>query len=264
MEENKDLIKLEERVQAIEHKDKSLKRLDMSFQKHIELEEFKKSNLLSYWITDFSNYHDMERTFDTTELKSFKRGDIIKVNLGFNLGHELGGLHYCIVLTKYDNPRSDTLNVIPLSSKKESKSYNKYNCVDLGDEIYNLINNKFEKSLKQIKNEVTFLNSLDDIPSREKINELSNTLNYLEEVKLELSKMKHGSIALISQITTISKIRIFNTKNNILLGIHATNKTLDLLDSKIMELFTKWFLYYLIDNEHKIYYNLVTIKLLVM
>lgn len=239
MEENQDLVKLEEKVQAIEHKDNSLKRLDMSFQKHIELGELKKSNLLSYWITDFSNYHDMERTFDTTKLKSFNRGDIIKANLGFNIGHELGGLHYCIVLTKHDNPRSDTLNVIPLSSKKTNKPYSLYNCVDLGDEIYNLINNKFQKNLRQIKNEVSNLNDLDEIPSREKINELSNRLNYLEEVKLELSKMKHGSIALISQITTISKIRIFNTKNNILLGIHATNKTLDLLDFKIKELFTK-------------------------
>lgn len=238
MEENKELIKLEEKAKTIEHKDNALQRLDLSFQKHIELEEYKKSDLLSYWITDYSNYHDMERTFDTTQLKSFNRGDIIKVNLGFNLGHELGGLHYCIVLTKHDNPRSDTLNVIPLSSKKENKSYNQYNCIDLGDEIYTLLNNKFQSDFKEIKKEISAIKADDNIPHL-KINELSSKLDYLEEVKQELKKMKHGTIALISQITTISKIRIFNTKNNILLGIHATNKALDLIDSKIVELFTK-------------------------
>lgn len=64
-------------------------------------------------------------------------------------------------------------------------------------------------------------------------------LMYLGKIKEELQKMKHGSIAKIDQITTVSKIRIFNTKNNILLGITATNRTLDLIDSKIKKLYTK-------------------------
>lgn len=79
---------------TIIHKDKSLKRLDISFLKHIELEEYKKSNLLAYWINDFAVYHDEERNFDYSKSGIFSRGDIIKVNLGFNIGSELGGLHY--------------------------------------------------------------------------------------------------------------------------------------------------------------------------
>ena len=51
-------------------------------------------------------------------MKTFKRGDIIKVNLGYNIGNELGGLHYCVVINKFDNPFNGTLNVIPLTSKK--------------------------------------------------------------------------------------------------------------------------------------------------
>lgn len=79
---------------TIIHKDKSLKRLDISFLKHIELEEYKKSNLLAYWINDFAVYHDEERNFDYSKSGIFSRGDIIKANLGFNIGSELGGLHY--------------------------------------------------------------------------------------------------------------------------------------------------------------------------
>lgn len=37
----------EEKSEAIARKDSSLKRLDVSFNKHIELKEYKKSNLLA-------------------------------------------------------------------------------------------------------------------------------------------------------------------------------------------------------------------------
>ena len=90
--------------------------------KHIELEEYKKSELLAYWINDFAVYHDEERNFNISKSGVFSRGDIIKVNLGFNIGNELGGLHYCVVLGKYDNTRNGTLNVVPLTSKKPNKS----------------------------------------------------------------------------------------------------------------------------------------------
>lgn len=75
----------EEKSRTIAHKDSSLKRLDTSFNRHIELGEYKKSNLLAYWIEDFSEYHDNETTFDYTTLKTFKRGDIIKANFGFSI-----------------------------------------------------------------------------------------------------------------------------------------------------------------------------------
>ena len=108
---------------AVIHKDNSLNRLDLSFIKHIEWNEYKKSELISYWIYDFSVYHDEERCFNIAKSGVYSRGDVIKVNLGFNIGNELGGLHYCVVLNKYDNTRNGTLNVIPLTSKKENKKY---------------------------------------------------------------------------------------------------------------------------------------------
>ena len=74
------------KIKTINHKDLCLKRLNRSFEKHIDLEEYKKSDILAYWINDFANYHDDEIFFDSTKLKRYKRGDIIKANLGFNVG----------------------------------------------------------------------------------------------------------------------------------------------------------------------------------
>lgn len=60
----------------------------------------KKVNLISYWQKDYINYIKDENNFEPTNLKTYERGDIIKVNLGFNIGSELGGLHYCVVMDK--------------------------------------------------------------------------------------------------------------------------------------------------------------------
>ena len=35
----------------------------------------------------------------------------------------------------------------------------------------------------------------------------------MEKIGLEISRMKEGSIALVNQITTVSKIRIFDPRN---------------------------------------------------
>ena len=74
---------------SIHHKDLSLERLNQSFTKHIDLEEYKKSDLLAYWINEFAIYHDNEKTFNSSKLKRYKRGDIIKANLGFNIGRRI-------------------------------------------------------------------------------------------------------------------------------------------------------------------------------
>ena len=54
--------------------------------------------------------------------------------------------------------------------------------------------------------------------------------------------MKHGSIALVSQITTVSKIRIYDpqTDHDILSGIKLSNEKLDLIDYEIRKSFTNF------------------------
>lgn len=220
--------------ETIAHKDSALQRLDVSFNRHIEEQEYKKSNLLAYWIKDFSNYHDNEKSFRPSNLKNFKRGDIVKVNLGFNVGNELGGLHYCIVLNKNDNIHSGTLNVIPLSSAKKNKEYNSKTCVDLGDELYTSLMSRLKLELSAVRNE---LEALKGNETTNNIKYISQKVNILDKTEKELSKMKHGSFALIHQITTISKQRIYKTP--LLSKIKISNSSLNLIDNKIKELYTK-------------------------
>ena len=52
--------------------------------------------------------------------------------------------------------------------------------------------------------------------------------------------MKQGSIALVNQITTVSKIRIYDPKTDydILSNIKLSNEKLDLLDAEIIKRYT--------------------------
>lgn len=83
-------INAEEKNNAISLKDSDLRRLRLSLDKHIDAKEYKLSNNLSYWFKAFAKYHDEEKEFDFSKIKTFSRGDIIKANLGFNVGNELG------------------------------------------------------------------------------------------------------------------------------------------------------------------------------
>ncbi|HJJ07077.1 MAG TPA: type II toxin-antitoxin system PemK/MazF family toxin [Clostridiaceae bacterium] len=212
-----------------------MNRLDLSFLKHIELSEYKKSDLLAYWINDFAEYHDEERTFNIAKSGMYCRGDVIKVNLGFNIGNELGVLHYYIVLNKYDNTRNGALNVIPLTSRKDSKKYDA-SSVNLGKELYNVFQEKIEKEKQKLQQILDELEKIDDVPINIQ-NIIEKEQKYIKKMKCEISKMKKDSIALINQITTISKQRIF--KDTVRRNVKISSESLDLIDKQIIKFFTK-------------------------
>jgi PemK-like protein. len=230
---NNQLVIGEEKSQAISHKDIAIKKLDTSINQHIELAEYKQSHLLSYWIEEYSKYHNQERTFSPKTLKKYKRGDIVKVNLGYNIGAELGGLHYCIVISKNDNMSFNTLTVVPLSSIKVGKVYS-FSTVDLGNELYKLLLDKYNNESEKVK-------MIDDDIDLLGINAFLKKIKHLEKIGEEIKRMKSGSIALLHQITTVSKQRIYNpkSKEDILSGIRLSNESMDLIDEKVKILFTK-------------------------
>lgn len=92
---------------------------------------------------------------------NFKRGEIIKVDFGINVGSELSNTHFAIVLNSDDNNNVDNITVLPLTSKPGYKRINLGNLLKPFDR-----NNKYNKD----------------------------------------------TFALITQITTISKKRIFKDK----------------------------------------------------
>lgn len=218
----------------------------------------KKVNLLSYWLKDYISYIEQEESFNSSKLKKYSRGDIIKVNLGFNIGNEEGGLHYCIVLDKKNAKSYSTLTVVPLSSLKDSTKLNKTSVL-LGDEIYTNLYKKNRTLISECSTKTTMLdqeiseleklteNTEEDkiiknyriANARKEFNKLKEKLVLAQKIDKELSQMKKGTIALINQITTISKQRIFNPKKDfdILSGLKLSDEKMKLIDEKIKKLY---------------------------
>ena len=59
------------------------------------------------------------------------------------------------------------------------------------------------------------------------------------KIGLEIKRMKTGSIALVDQITTVSKMRIYDPRNarGVLSGIRLSPEALDKINAKLKELF---------------------------
>lgn len=245
-------------------------------------QHLKKAHLMSYWLKDFVKYIKFEENFDPTKNISYKRGNVIKVNFGFNIGSEYGGLHYGIVLDKQNNHNSPVLTVIPLTSVKDSKEIHENN-VGLGNEIYKLLKLKYDtiyKSLKQEQLEIAATQSVIQnyalmisqaleiakkvpIGSNEFVKNLSSAednldiirvlqnfwnekeahnsanINYLKKIGSEISRMKEGSIAIVNQITTVSKIRIFDPRDSkgVLSGISLSAESMEKINKKLQELY---------------------------
>lgn len=236
---------------GLENKVKALKKLDSLIDSYINSPEtLKKGNNLSYWISQYCTAISFENNFNPKKLKSYKRGDVIKVHLGFNIGNELGGLHYCVVLDCKNAMGSGTITVIPLTSSKENKTYHN-STVNLGNEVYLSLKKKFEKVNARFIEEATEImklkeqfDTLDEVQRQEYIYKLNKTMEdlaFVTKLENEIERMKQGSIALVGQITTISKQRIYDpqTYKDIMSGIKLSSNSLSLIDNKIKELFMK-------------------------
>lgn len=213
-----------------------------------------KADKISYWLEDYAKFLDYETKFDPTKFPRYKRGQIIKVHLGFNIGSEEGGLHYAVVIENNNPYKSSTLNIVPLTSVKSTTDISRLRTdlgqVYLGNELYRLLIAKVSTLNTTVINEFNTLNTIvNTLPETDpqyqsvnnRISKLQSEIATLNKMTKEISKMKKGSIALVGQITTISKIRIYDPKNScdVLSGIKVSNETLDKIDTTLRQLFTK-------------------------
>ena len=218
----------------------------------------KKCNLLSYLLKDYIKYLEQEKTFNSAYLKEYKCGDIIKANLGFNVGNEEGGLHYCVVLDKKNAKSYSTLTVIPLSSVKSTTKIHKTSVL-LENEIYSKLFDKASNLIKDTKAELSKLeqeaSTIDFLPEDteensiiksfkrrqidEKMEETKHKTELIEKICNELNQMKTGTVALVNQITTISKQRIYDPKHDfdILAGIQLSSNSMEKIYEKIKKLY---------------------------
>lgn len=85
-------------------------------------QHWKKYRFLHNWTLQKSKYLlEDERAYHGHK-KVYKRGAIVNVDFGVNVGTELSGNHFAIILNKDDSPRNDKLTVIPLTSHEHPHS----------------------------------------------------------------------------------------------------------------------------------------------
>ena len=267
-----------DKEKIIKHKKHAIKELNNLFEYYINEptgKYLKKANLLSYWFETYVEYIKKEEFYDPRKQIRYNRGDVIKVNFGFNVGKEYGGLHYAIVLDKNNNHSANVVTVVPLTSGTAEETYP--TDVFLGSELYSkldarhdLMLKKAEKDLDEcnkIKKSIDSANSAiekiiaqeiepqDDVENEiaatlvDNLNVLINNQNefnlktaqaqkdvqFLKKSRMEIAKLKSGSIALISQITTIDKSRIYTPRKStdVLYGIKFSDEKMNAINDAI-------------------------------
>lgn len=218
-----------------------------------------KGTKLAYWLKDYVRFLSQEATFRSNKLIHYKRGSIVKVHLGYRVGSEEGGLHYAIVMDRNNSIHSPTMTVIPLTSIKPGVDLSKLpeHKVSIGSEVYSLLtanlNAEIKSAKQQLSNVKELAAKLKEEPNdanvaaasglmealEDELKSLKKRLEYCNRMKAEVDHMKIGSIALVGQITTISKIRIYDPKykNDALSKIRVSSDTLDILDQRVQELY---------------------------
>ncbi len=235
IDENNNINSKDEIVSHVEVSLRQLKKLMISYTNNKET--ISKADKLAYWLEDYSRLLSFEDDFNPNYLKSYHRGDVIKVNLGYNIGNEEGGLHYCIVIDRFNPKSSGIVTVIPLTSYKGKSLH--YSSVFLGNEIYLNFKEKYDKLMLELSQKINSINV--ENSTQEEIKSALDNLAFAKKVNSEMSKMKKGSVALISQITTISKQKIYDPqkKSDVLSDLRISDKSLDLINEKIKKLYIK-------------------------
>ncbi|WP_256999349.1 type II toxin-antitoxin system PemK/MazF family toxin [Mammaliicoccus sciuri] len=76
----------------------------------------KKILFMPHWLDFYANTIKSESRKKKLYFKSYKKGSIIYVKLGSNIGSEFSGNHFCVVLDNQDNKGKETITIVPLSS----------------------------------------------------------------------------------------------------------------------------------------------------
>ena len=239
----------------------------LSLRTYMDSLDEKKGTILAYWVNDYVKFLSKEATFDPKNLIRYKRGSIVKVHLGYRIGSEEGGLHYAVVIDVNNSLSSSTATVIPLTSVKPGTDIGRLHTskIFLYDELFKLLQQKINDEIADaLALRDNLLESISDATQRitgemgdekaqaemqrividgiiKRADQLNAKIAHCEKLQNEILKMKRGSIALVGQITTVSKIRIYDPlyPSDALANIRLSDATMDRLDQKVKELFTK-------------------------
>lgn len=164
----------------------------------------------------------------------YRRGTVIRVNFGTNLGSEFSNIHFAIVLDKRDSPNKKTLTVLPLTSKQRSNRFS------LGHEVFsqtvgllkvqmNLLKKRIEEAEQALKN-----GTLTDKEYKDLRKDFNDLMRVLDTYKA----YDKNSYVRLSDITTISKLRIERINKYDPSGrIRLSSQQMALISHKLMQLF---------------------------
>lgn len=128
--------------------------------------KYKQAVLLSYWYETYEKLLRKEENFkQQKKYFKYKRGQILFVNFGYRIGHELGGNHYCVVVSNNDSTHSGNVTVVPLRSFKGK--INERFQVNLEDSLQMSIAYNLKKTISSLKE------------SSETNTTIANTLKYV-------------------------------------------------------------------------------------
>ncbi|MGX2946951.1 type II toxin-antitoxin system PemK/MazF family toxin [Enterococcus alishanensis] len=241
------------------------------------LSGYPKYKYLPQWLTNFSQYLTNDRIKPKKNYKVYKRGTIVYIDFGINVGHELSGNHFAIILNNYDNAKNGLLTVLPISSK-EKKNYVPVGVILGTQSIRHVINysdkqqeklrililaalstgllnpNKLSPILIDIADKGAPLNKEDVLKKAQKLNLVSYTPQELKQKTNELLKEIHQSRKVFDtykkytkesyimplNIQSISKNRIRRLNKFDPVGqIKAPANVLDKIDQALMDKFIK-------------------------
>ncbi len=248
---------------------KQILKASKNFEKvHSTFKNNNKFRFLPNWLEKESNLFLSETQNTSKSYNVLKRGSLIFVDFGINIGSELSNRHWAVVLNKNDSPKSRNLTVLPISSKEKkfsvmideviqqkSKRFLLPILDKIGFDYFSIIHYALTEitpfdlgSAEEIYQE--FLIQYGDAYNSESAKEIydngagmekvENTNRKLKDLVNHYQRFNKISYAKCDQIRTISKDRIIYLNDLDPCGkIKVSNETLDRIDKKLKELYLK-------------------------
>ncbi|MBF9662425.1 type II toxin-antitoxin system PemK/MazF family toxin [Streptococcus pseudopneumoniae] len=248
---------------------KQILKASKNFEKvHSTFKNNNKFRFLPNWLEKESNLFLSETQNTSKSYNVLKRGSLIFVDFGINIGSELSNRHWAVVLNKKDSPKSRNLTVLPISSKEKkfsvmideviqqkSKRFLLPILDKIGFDYFSIIHYALTEitpfdlgSAEEIYQE--FLIQYGDAYNSESAKEIydngagmekvENTNRKLKDLVNHYQRFNKISYAKCDQIKTISKDRIIYINELDPCGkIKVSDETLDRIDEKLKELYLK-------------------------
>lgn len=224
-----------------------------------------KFRFLPEWVLSEANYFEKEITSPKRNNKVYKRGALVFIDFGINVGNELSGNHFGIVLNKHDSPKNGVLTVVPVSSKsnkfsvkidgliaQKSAKFLRTELISLAASLKVLQLHEVKDSLteeEKIERTTTYSLSgnsyvehyryMDTVTFEKHVQQAQKELQELSAVQENYLKFDKVSYAKCLDIRTISKDRIRKINQFDPVGkISVSNETLNSIDKIILKNFT--------------------------